>query len=311
MPGTRWLSLCVLFLLASGSLGCSVRKSALRAVADGLTGGSGGAFARDDDPELVGGALPFALKTMESLAESLDDHEGLRLALASGFTQYAYAWVQWEAELVDAKDPARAQELRARAARLFVRARDYGVEGLALKRQVALAALRGTEEVRAAALRKLEKDDVPLLYWTLVPWAAAISANKRNLELVGDLPAIAALLDRALELDESWSQGTLHEFSLAFDGARPGGTTKEAQALHYARALELSKGLRPSVKVSWAEQVLVPAQDKKAFVALLQEVAAFDLDQPAARDSRLANAIAKRRARFLLAHVEDLIASDD
>lgn len=304
---TAALALLVGPLLA----GCSVKKAALRAAADAVSGGTGGSFARDDDPELVGDAIPFALKTMEALAESLQDHSGLRQALAAGFTQYAYAYVLWDAEQAEAKDAKRAQALRQRASKLFRRARDYGVEGLYLSKEILLEDLRGPAARRDAALAKLEKEDVPLLYWTLVPWAAAISADKRNLELVGDLPAITAMLDRALALDEAFDYGALHEFSLAFDGARPGGASREGQMRHYARALELHKGKRLSAKVSWAEQVLVPAQDKKGFVSLLQEVLAFDVDQPGVRDLRLANKIAQRRARFLLDHVEDLIAADD
>lgn len=296
--------------LAAPSMGCSIRKMALRATADGLTGGTGGSFARDDDPELVGAAIPFALKTMESLADSLDDHVGLRLALASGFTQYAYAWVQWDAEQLETKDPKRAQAIRARAARLFKRGRDYGLEGLLISKGITLEDLRGDTARRKAALTKLEIDDVPMLYWTLVPWAAAISADKRNLELVGDLPLIAEMLDRALVLDEAWDHGTLHEFSLAFDGARSIKPSREQEDKHYARALELTKGQRLSVKVSYAEQVLAPAQDKKAYLALLDEVLAFDVNAKDVRDQRLANTFAQRRAKYLKEHLDDLFLDE-
>src|SRR2546425_3654349 len=153
------------------------------------------AFAREDDPELVRDAVPFALKTMETLSDELDDHVGLRLALARGFTQYAYAFLQQPAELGAPPDLARAAMLRAR--RLYLRARDYGAEALKLQRGTGLLELRTPPGVA-----RLRKQDVPLLYWTLVPWAAAIAANKRDLELVGDVPQIATLLDRGLELDE-------------------------------------------------------------------------------------------------------------
>ena len=147
-----------------------------------------------------------------------------------------------------------------------------------------------------------------LLYWTLVPWAAAIASDKRDLELVGDLPLLAAILDRALALDEGFDNGALHEFSLAFDPARTGGTTKEKQKAHYERALALGKGERLSAKVGWAEAALIPAQDRKGFEALLASVLAYDVNALPVRNLRLANLIAQRRARFLLAHVEDFIS---
>jgi predicted anti-sigma-YlaC factor YlaD len=297
-------------LVCAGALACSPKTLALRATADGLSSQSAGAFARDEDPELIRGATPFALKTMESLADELDDHLGLRIALAAGFTSYAYAFVQQDADLAEDKQPALARTERARARRFFLRARGYGLDGLRIAHRITVDQLRRGDDERKKALAQIGKEEVPLLYWTLVPWAAAIALNKRDLELVGDVPAIAAMLDRAFELDESFNLGALHEFALAFDSARPGGTTAAARKAHYERAAALQKGRKISAQVSYAENVLGPAQDKAGFERVLKEALAFDADAPAARDYRLANLIAQRRARFLLAHESDLINSN-
>jgi hypothetical protein len=40
----------------------------------------------------------------------------------------------------------------------------------------------------------------------------------------------------------------------------------------------------------------------------LKEAVEFDVDQPGARDYRLANVLARRRARFLLAHESDILS---
>lgn len=281
-------------------LACSPKRYALNQVAAALTAtGEGSAFARDDDPELVRDAVPFALKTMESLSDQLDDHVGLRLGMARGFTQYAYAFIQQPAELGAPSSGLQSSMLRAR--RLYLRARDYGLEGLKLARGVTPADLR-----TPAGVEKLQKEDVPLLYWTLAPWAAAIAANKRDMELVGDVPLIAALLDRALQLDEAYDQGSLHEFAITFDPARPEGTTPKKQKQHLLRARELGQGERISPLVTYAESVSGPAQNKAEYEALLREAAAFDVDQPKARNNRLANVLAQRRARYLLAHEDDV-----
>ena len=149
---------------------------------------------------------------------------------------------------------------------------------------------------------------MPLLYWTLASWAAAISQRKQDLELVGDVPAVAAMLDRALQLDEAWDLGALHEFAISFDPARPEGTTPARQRAHFERARELGKGKKISALVAYAEAVLGPAQDRKGFEAVLTEAIRFDADLPQARDHRLANLIAQRRARFLLAHESDILS---
>src|SRR5207244_9269353 len=109
-------------------------------------------------------------------------------------TQYGYAFVQQPAEL--GAPPEVAQAEMARARKLYLRARQYGLEALRLQRGVTEDELR-----KGTALPRLEKEDVPLLYWTIAPWAAAIAANKRELALVGDVPGGAAMLDRALARD--------------------------------------------------------------------------------------------------------------
>jgi hypothetical protein len=263
--------------------------------------GDGSAIARDDDPELVRDAVPFALMTMESLADQLPEDVGLRVALARGFTQYGYGFVQQPAEL----KPVPDQEQIARARKLYLRARQYGLEGLKISRGITEEQLR-SEKDRPAALAKLQKEDVPLLYWTFAPWAAAIAANKNDMALVGDVPTIAAMLDRALVLDEAFDTGALHEFAITFDPARPEGTTPGKQKAHFDRAEELSKGLKVSPLVTYAQSVAAPAQDKKLYLSLLKRAADFDTEKPEARSDRLENVLAQRRARFLLDHVDDV-----
>ena len=73
-----------------------------------------------------------------------------------------------------------------------------------------------------------------------------------------------------------------------------------------AMAESLAKGERISPLVTYAESVSGPAQDKREYEALLREAAALDVDQPKARNNRLANVLAQRRARYLLAHEDDV-----
>jgi predicted anti-sigma-YlaC factor YlaD len=143
----------------------------------------------------------------------------------------------------------------------------------------------------------------------MAPWGAAISQRKTDLSLVGDVPAVAAMLDRALALDESYDLGALHEFAIAFDPARPEGTTPQRQRAHFERARELQRGKKISALVTYAEAVAGPAQDRKQFEALLREALRFDVDLPEARSERLENIISQRRARYLLAHESDILSN--
>ena len=294
-----WTCLGLMAMLACG---CSLRRMTETQVANALAS-SGGAFASDDDPELVRDAIPFGLKTMESLLADLPDHRGLLLALASGFTEYSYAFVQAEANEVEAQDLAKATAMRTRARKLFLRARDYGLRGLEVTHRDFGKQLRDNPPgaVKAATL-----EDVPLLYWTGAAWAAAISSAKNDSKLMAELPAAAAMVQRALDLNEAWNGGSLHEFFIAYDGGRSaamGGSMERARK-HFARAVELSGGLRASPYVGLAETVCVGEQKKAEFNQMLDKALAVDPDKKP--EWRLLNLVEQRRARWLKEHADDL-----
>jgi predicted anti-sigma-YlaC factor YlaD len=281
--------------------GCSVRSLAVNKIGDALAE-TGQNFASDEDPELVGDAIPFGLKTMEGLLESAPKHEGLLLSASSGFVQYAYGWVQMEADRVEATDLARATELRERARKLYLRARGYGLRGLEVD-------FPGLREALArdpkAALARTKKEHVPLLYWTAMAWAGAMSLKVNDSEVSADQPIVEALARRALELDEGWGLGSIHEFFVTWESARStiGGSVDKARE-HYEKALLLSKGRRAFPHLTYAESVSVAKQDRAQFQELLEKALAIDVSQP--DDQRLANLLAQKRARWQLGRLDEL-----
>src|SRR5512136_73929 len=105
----RLLALAVLLALPFALSSCSIKRWAVKGVANSLTSGTD-SYGTDNDPELVRDALPFGLKTMESLLAVVPDHEGLLLTLCKGFTQYSYAFVQAEGDLLVNSDYPRATQ---------------------------------------------------------------------------------------------------------------------------------------------------------------------------------------------------------
>jgi len=284
--------------------GCSVKKFAIRKLGDALSE-AGTTYASDDDPELIRGALPFSLKLIESLLAQAPDHRGLLLSAASGFTQFSYAFVQEDADEAEDRDLDAAEALRHRARRLYLRARDYGLRGLEVGHPDFGMRLRMEP---AAALETMEVEDVPFLYWTAASWGSLISLSKDDPDLLADLPLAEALIRRALDLEEGYDDGALHEFLITFEGSRSdsmGGSTARARE-HFNRATELSRGLRASPLVSLAETVSVRNQDRAEFESLLRKALAVDPD--ARPEWRLANLVMQRRARRLLARADLLFA---
>jgi predicted anti-sigma-YlaC factor YlaD len=285
--------------------GCSVKKFAVNKIGDSLAS-SGTTFASDDDPELVGQAVPFSLKLIESLLAETPKHRGLLLAAAMDFTQYSYAYVQEPAEEIESTDLEKANLQRDRARRLYLRARDYGLRGLETKHAGFGAALRRNPE---RTVRSTTVKDVPLLYWTAVAWGAAISASKDHPELVADQPLVEALIDRAYKLNPSFDDGAIHCFLITYEPARQGakGDFAARSRGHFEHAVELSGGAMAAPYVSMAEAVSVQKQDRGEFESLLHKALAVDPDTRP--EWRLNNLIMQRRARWLLGKTDELFVT--
>ncbi len=282
--------------------GCSVRKMAVTRVADALAG-SGQTFAADDDPDLVRDALPFSLKLMESILLETPNHVGLLTAAGSAFTEYSYAFIQQQADLLEDDDIDQATALRARARGLYLRGRNYALRGLEVRHPGFTNVLAADP---GAAAAQMGKEDVPLLYWAAAAWLAAVSQAKDDPSLVGDLPRVEALLYRVLDLDESWNKGAVHTVLITYEMSRATGQGDPvARATrHFERALALGNGHVAAPFVSYAEAVCVPREDRAQFQRLLLQ--AMEIDVNAEPSARVENLVMQRRARWLLGRIDKL-----
>lgn len=297
-PGAM-AGLLVVACLALG--GCSIRGLAVNALADSLAG-TGDVFASDEDPELIRDALPFALKTIEALLAENPDHRGLLLSACKGFTQYSYAFVEFDAERLEEVDYQASSAMFERALRLYLRGRDYCLRSLAMDSPDIREKL---ETMPDEALGSFGEDSIELLFWTGASWGAAVSIGVDRPEVVVDMPAVRALIEKVLELDEAWNSGMAHGVMMSLEALPEtmGGSVARARE-HFARALELSGGHNASLFVSLAESVSIPAQDWREFQDLLERALAVDVD--AAPSQRLVNILSQRRADWLLARADEL-----
>lgn len=290
-----------IILLALSLSGCATaKKMAISQVGNALAAG-GTSFTSDDDPELVKAAIPFSLKMMDSLLAEVPRHRGLLYAASSGYTQYGYAFVQLEAERMEDHDLEAYFKLRNRAKRLYLRGRDYGLSGLEVKHRNFKETLRADP---AEAVKNTKKRDVPLLYWTAASWAAAIAISIDDPDLIGDLPMVEALIDRALQLDESYDYGAIHGFLIALEYSRMGVSEDPEVRVrrHFDRAVELSGAQLASPFVALAETVSIPNQNRDEFQELLNRALSIDVD--ARPEWRLVNLIYQDRARWLLGRTD-------
>lgn len=283
--------------------GCSVKQFAIKQVGSALASSAGGAFAAESDPEFAGQAVPFSLKLIETLIREQPENDELLTAAAAGFTQYAFVWVQQPADLIEADDFAAAQHGHLRARAFYLRAHDYAMRGLAARHEGFGAAFAHDP---FAAVKVLGRDDVPLMYWACTSLGAAISLGKTEPDLVARQPHVEALVDRAAALDPGWGDGTLREFLMSYELARPGAGAegvRKARAI-FEQIVAKAGDRSASPFVVFAESVSVQQQNRAEFTQLLERALAIDTEKTP--DRRLANVVMQQRARWLLSRVDEL-----
>jgi len=288
---------CVVALLLAVS-GCSPKKMGMSRMADALSS-TASAFTRDNDPEFVRQAAPSTLKMVEMLLEQSPSHAGLLMTACSGFTQYAYAFLQSDADVAD-PGSTTAKELRARGAAMYDRARGYCVRALETRHPGVGGSLQRDAK---AALASTTIMDVPALYWTAVAWGGALTLADNALVRIAEVSTVRALFARALQLDETWEAGAIHEAMIAVESLPVllGGSSVRAKE-HFDRAVTLSGGQSAFAYVTMATGVAQPAKDRREFERLLRAAIAIDVSKRPAL--RLANLIAQKRARFLLSQID-------
>lgn len=270
-------------------------------MADALSS-TASAFSRDDDPELVRLAAPSTLKMVEMLLDEDPSHPGLLMTACSGFTQYAYGFLQVDAEIAAPSDAALARQLSSRASAMYERAKGYCTRALQARHPRFAAEWQRDPK---AALAGTTAADVPALYWLGAAMGGSLSLADNPLMRLPDLGIVRLVMARAIELDEDWESGALHELMIALDGLSPlvGGSAARAKA-HFERAVALSNGESAFAYVTMATSVAQPAKDRREFERLLRAALAIDVSR---RPSlRLANLIAQKRARFLLTRMDRL-----
>lgn len=290
------------------STGC-LKKIALKKVASALTAEGGTVFTGDDDPQLIADALPFALKTYESLLEGLPNDVNLLLATGKTFCMYSYAFIQTPADTVSDTRIAYKTKQNLRAKRMYLRAKGYLFRALEVRHPGICALLEENKTDSALSLTTIE--DSALIYWTGAAWMSAFTTDKFDMKIALNMPKAVAFMNHLLKLHESYGNGSVHDFFISYYGSMPksmGGSEKKSRE-HFARSCELSQGRSTSPFVSLATSVCVAKQDVKEFRELLKKALAIDADSYI--PNRLVNIINQRKAAWLLEHIDNYFLIDD
>lgn len=288
------LRLLVLLLAASLLSACSPRLMLVRGVADELAGQG---LAEEEDLQLARESSAFYLKLSESLLRQTPGHLALAESVAGGFTQYAYAFVAFEADRLESRDARAAQQLRQRAARLYGRAHRHAMAALEQHHDgVFLKRLQQTPTQQP--LPPLPAEQVGLAYWAAASWAAYISLSKDRPEAVADLPLALRLTEWAWATQPAHGDGALAALLGTLEASRHGGSMQRAESF-FNQAIEAGGARNAGTLVGKAETLALPAGDRATFEALLRQALAVP-------GQSLGNQVMRQRAQWLLDSADDL-----
>lgn len=277
---------------------CVPRQLLVNEAADAL---SAQGQAEEEDIGLAREASAFYLKLSESLLRQSPGHLALAESVASGFTQYAYAFVASEAERLLNTDAKSAHQLNERARLLYRRAHRHAMIALEQSSPGLTVRLAKTQTQSPGAQPwVLKPDQVGVAYWAAASWGAYIALSKDDPDTVADLPLAARLAEGVWRTSPTFGQGAAASLMGNFEAARPGGSMAKAAA-YFDEAIQAGGGQNPAPYVAKAEAIALSAGDRQAFEFLLQKALSVS-----AKRTDLSSQVMRQRAQWLLDSVDDL-----
>jgi hypothetical protein len=269
--------------------GC-VRHIAINTVG-GIIDDGFDALTEEQDLEFAAQALPSNLKLLEVMLKNEPDNERILRLLAEGYNSYALGFVE-------DSSPERAKIF-------YQRAMDYALSLVRQDERLAHAFDGSLDELKAELAHR-GKDDVPGIFWTAFSMGSYLNLSLSSSDAIAMLPKAEAMMQFVAQVDSSFYHGGADMFLGTLYGSRPallGGDTVLSRR-HFERALRMNGGAFLMTYVYFARSYAVQTLNEPLFDELLAKVDGASLD--ASPRIRLANAIAKKKAKMLLDRKEDL-----
>lgn len=282
-PFTATLRVTLLCLLLLNT-GCAGLVSGLTSQ---MAGDLADSILNSEDVDTVREGVPAYLLLIDSFLRGSPDSVDLLLAASNLNGSFA---------VLVADDDEREKLLAAKSM-------GYA-EQAACAAGSALCDIRGLDFSRfSEVVAGLDKMDVPLAYALGVAWVGRLQANSDDWAVIAELSRAKLLMERVVELDETFENGGPHLYMGGMETLLPaalGGKPEEGRA-HFDRALEINDSYLMT-KVIYAQQYARLVFDQELHDRLLKEV--IDAD-PVVEGMTLTNRIAQERARDLLAGSAD------
>jgi hypothetical protein len=285
----KWIFLLVSIglLVGCGNMRAKMTVSSMRPIMDKMNI----AVNKNSDVELVKDAMPASLVQMDGFLEADPENEDLLLRAAEANGGYAFLF------LMDTDKP--------RARKLYQKSKEYALRVL-LKNSDFQEAFDKSEDEFTKSLKTFDKDDVRALFLAANNWLSWIGlSHADNTKALTDLPKVEAIMNRIVELDDTFNYGCVHAMLGSYLASRPvmlGGNPKEAD-WHFKQAFEITDSKYLMWKFLYAKFYAVQIQDRELFVKTLQEV--ISSPENLLPEKNFVNEAARMKSKTLLAEADE------
>lgn len=242
------------------------------------------ALYEETDLKLAEQAMASDIKLLEGMVKGDPENEHLLILTSQALAGYAMGFAEDE-------EPERAKVF-------YLRARDYGLRVLHQNDSFAEADTGSLDDYHLA-VKNLDKDYLDALFWTGFAWAGWINLSIDNPRAMIDLTKVQILMERVLEIDETYFHGATHLFFGSIWGLKPpmlGGDTEKAKE-HFEKNLQITNSKFLLTYVYYALYYAAKVLDEdlfNSFVVKIEETPADVLP-----GYQLLNMIAKKKVTYL------------
>jgi hypothetical protein len=242
------------------------------------------ALFEETDLILAEQALAADIKLIEGMIKGDPENQRLLLLASQAFSGYTLGFVEDES-------PERAKQL-------YLRGRNYGFRALLGDTEYE-SVLKEPLDRFNNRISGIEKDDLEPLFWAAFAWAGWITLSLDNPRALIDLPKVQVMMQRVLDLDDSFFHGAAYLFFGSIWGSRPpmlGGDPEKAKQ-YFEKNLEITQGKFLLTHIYYTQYYAIKTMNEEIFDQLIKQVEETSPD--VLPGFQLLNVIAKKKADIL------------
>ena len=271
--------LLLLLSLSACSLDRMMVKASMPMIENGIE-----AMNQEEDLQLAEDAMPANISMLNSLISM--DPENIRLHVYAAQAYYGLSYGFTEDSEV------------SRAGRFYQRGLRHGLIALELLGIKDIKKMHPEELDRQ--LQTIGREHIAALFWTASNWARWIDLNRDDPASLIQLAKPTAMMQRVIELDDTFYYGSAHMYFGVYYGARApmlGGDFEKARQ-HFDRAREINNNKLLIVDLLQAQYLSRQMFDRDDFHRRLSAI--IEAPDDLYPELTLLNQIAKRKAKLLL-----------